>query len=188
MPATPDLHDSTELLEVPGFGRGRELLRVIPMADTEGFRILSVPACALGLSRGTVVAAERNPEGMLRFQRVITPSSGATVHCTVAPSTTPQRFDTTYVEAGGGPRLGLGPVSIVEPELVAVHVTDRQHLAQVTDYLDRLILLGVLTTWTYADPGAAEEGKMPLTRMATWELEHPAAVPEQASDDAAPTA
>lgn len=177
MPSTTSAPDLTELLVVPGIGHGRELLRVVPAEGGDGHRILSVPACARGLSRGTVVAAEREGDGMLHFRRVLVPSAGATVHCTVSPSTTPQRFDSTYVMAGGGPRLGLGPVSVVEPELVAVHVADRNLLARVTGYLDRLILLGVLAGWSYADPGAEHEGEMPMTPMATWELEHPPAVP-----------
>ena len=175
---------SEPLLEVPGFGAGRELLRVT--ADPEGgFRILSVPACAQGLSRETRVDAERAPDGTLRFVRVLAPSPGATVHCWVSPQCTPRRFDEEHVQAGGGPRLGLGPVSIVEPELVAVHVRDRGDLPHVARYLDRLIVLGALTTWTYGDPGALPEGQMPPTPMATWELEHPPAVDESYRDTSA---
>ena len=161
-----------ELLEIPGFGAGRELLRVRAEPDG-GWRILSVPACVHGLSRGTVVAATRSPEGTLHFERVLTPVAGATVHCTVSSTTTPGRFDSVYVQAGGGPRLGLGPVSIVEPELVAVHVSRRDDLPQVARYLDRLVLLGVLASWTIADPSELPAGRMPGIPMAEWELAHP---------------
>ena len=172
-----DLFDpgAADLLEVPGVGPGRELLRIAP-AREGGHRILSVPVCAEGLSRGTRVAAVPGPAGTLRFDRVLEPSAGATVRCTMSPTCTTRRFDEEFVGEGAGPLLGLGPVSIVEPELVAVHVADRRQLARVAAYLDRLIVQGVLSTWTYGDPGALGEGQMPPSPMASWELVHPPAV------------
>jgi hypothetical protein len=162
------------LLEFPGVGRGREVLRVAP-AEEGGYRILSVPVCVEGLSRGARVSGEHE-DGQLRFREVLEASPGATVRCTVSPACTTRQFEMEYVREGGGPRLGLGPVSIVEPSIVAVHVADRAHLPHVTAYLDRLILAGVLSTWTYGDPSAHEAGRPSASAMAEWELVHPPAV------------
>jgi hypothetical protein len=170
-----DVHEPTDdLLEIPGVGGGRELLRVAAEADG-AYLLLSVPVCALGLSRGTRVAATRDDDGVLRLTRVLAPSPGATVRCTVSPTCTTGHFDEEFVREGAGPLLGLGPVSIVEPELVAVHVADRAQLPRVAAWLDRLILMGVLSTWTYGDPGELEDGRMALEPMASWELVHPPA-------------
>ena len=179
-----DEHEPTDdLLEIPGLGGGRELLRVAAEADG-AYRVLSVPVCAFGLSRGTRVAATRDADDRpLRLERVLAPSPGATVRCTVSPTCTTGHFDEEYVREGAGPRLGLGPVSIVEPELVAVHVADRRQLARVAAYLDRLIVQGVLSSWTYGDPGALAEGHMPATPMASWELVHPPAVDDATGGD-----
>ena len=170
-----DVDEPTDdLLEIPGLGAGRELLRVACDADG-GYCILSVPVCADGLSRGTRVAARRDDDGMLHLAHVLAPSPGATVRCTVSPTCTTGRFDEEFVREGAGPRLGLGPVSIVEPNLVAVHVADRARLPHVAAWLDRLILMGVLSSWTYGDPGELPEGRMAPEAMASWELVHPPA-------------
>jgi hypothetical protein len=167
-------HDR-DLLEIPILGEGVEVVRVAP-ASEGGWRILSVPVRAWGLSRGTRVTADTAEGPRLRIADVIEPSPGATVRCTVSSTCTTRQLDEEWVREGAGPRLGLGPVSIVEPETVAIHVGDRAMLPRVAAYLDRLILAGVLRTWECGDPGAPPHGTTRRIDTGPLELVHPPAV------------
>lgn len=164
-----------DLLEIPLLGEGVEVVRVAA-APEGGWRILSVPVRAYGLSRGTRVAADVADGLRLRIADVLAASPGATVRCTVSSTCTTRQLDEEWVREGAGPRLGLGPVSIVEPETVAIHVADRAMLPRVAAYLDRLILAGVLRTWEYGDPGAPPHGTTTRVDTGPLELVHPPAV------------
>jgi hypothetical protein len=161
------------LIEVPESDRGLEVLRAEP-APGGGYRIRSVPVFLYGLSRGAVVDAAPGPRaGRLRFRALRAPSPGATVRCYVAPAATARRAYEDHLRGGAAARLGLGPVSLFAPDVVAVHVADRRLLARVGAYLDRLVLEGVLRFWEPGDPGAptAEGAEDPDTPP--WELVHP---------------
>jgi Domain of unknown function (DUF4265) len=173
---TPQIASRMEqlLVEVPESDHGIEVVRAAPVMEG-GYLVLSVPVFLYGLSRGTVIDAEPGPRGRLQFRRIRHVSPGATVRCYVSPATTARHV---YEDHLGGPRaqrLGLRPVSLFDPDIVAVHVRDRRQLAAVGAYLDNLVLQGVLRFWEPADPGArkSDEGE---TGGQPWELVHPPAV------------
>jgi hypothetical protein len=167
--------DERDLLEIPILGEGVEVVRVTP-ATEGGWRLLSVPVRAYGVSRGARLDAVATESGRLRIADVIAASDGATVRCWVSNTCTTRQLDEEWVQEGAGPRLGLGPVSLVEPDLVAIHVAARDMLPHVAHYLDRLILAGLLRSWEYGDPGAPPRGTTTRTDTGPLELVHPPAI------------
>ena len=169
------------LVELPESDNGIEVVRATLDAEG-GYRVLSVPVFVFGLSRGAVVDAEPGPRGRLRFRRVRRASRGATVRCYVSPARTARRVYEERLEGPMGRRLGLGPVSVFEPDIVAVHVQDRGQLPAVAEYLDQLVLDGTLRLWEPADPGAPA-GPEDAVEEQPWELVHP---PAAEPDDVRP--
>ena len=166
------------LIEIPESDRGIEIVRATAAADG-GYRVLSVPVFVFGLSRGAVIDAEPGPRGRLRFCRLRVASPGATVRCYVSPSTTPRRVYEERLVGRVAQRLGLGPISLFDPDILAVHVQDRGQLSTVAKYLDQLVLDGTLRLWEPADPGAPSVVEESAVEQ-PWELVHPpAADPEE---------
>jgi len=161
------------LIEVPESDHGLEVLRA-EAADTGGYRIRSVPVFLYGISRGAVVDASPGPiTGRLRFRRLLATSRGATIRCFAASATSARRVYEDHLAHEAAGRLGLGPVSLFDPDIVAVHVADRADVARIEAYLDRLVLEGVLRLWEFGDPGAAAEEGAPDADGPPWELVHP---------------
>ena len=143
-------------LEVQDPFRGREVLRAAPVPEG-GYRILSVPVLVAGISRGAIVDARQGPERLV-VEGIRRPSPGATVRCVASNTYTLRSLCDEYLDPTSSEvaaRLGLGPASLYEPEVVAVHVRDREALPKVAIYLDHLILLGALRSWEPGDPGLA---------------------------------
>ena len=173
---TPQLAISMEqlLVEVPESDHGIEVVRATRVTEG-GYRVLSVPVFLYGLSRGAVVDAEPGPRGRLQFRRIRHASPGATVRCHVSPATTARQVYEDHLDGTFARRLGLGPVSLFDPAIIAVHVRDRGRLPAVAEYLDRLVLEGLLRSWELADPGAPV-GAQADPEAQPWELVHPPAV------------
>jgi hypothetical protein len=100
------------------------------------------------------------------------PSAGATVRCYVSPTTIARRVYEDHFDGALTRRLGFGPASLFEPDIVALHVHDRSQLASAAAYLDTLVLDGTLRFWEQADPGAATEADEEQEDE-PWELVHP---------------
>lgn len=161
------------LIEVPESDHGIEALRAEKVPEG-GYRLLSVPVFLYGISRGAVVEAGATTVARrLRYRALLAPSLGATVRCYVTPDTTPRRLYEDHLRDGAGAELGLGPVSLFDPDIVAVHVADRARLNEVAAYLDRLVLAGVVNSWESADPGAPTSEQTAGPGEQPWELVHP---------------
>jgi len=70
--------------------------------------------------------------------------------------------------------LRIGPATFLDPEIVAIHVHERKHLAAVTAYLDVLASQGVLRFWELADPETdpGDTDRTDETASAPWALIH----------------
>ncbi|HEX5409862.1 MAG TPA: DUF4265 domain-containing protein [Gemmatimonadaceae bacterium] len=169
------------LIEFPASDHGIEVLRA-ESVDGDGYRILSVPVFLYALSRGALVDAEPGPRGRLRFQRMRRPSPGATIRCYASVPTTPRHVYEDYLDGALARRLGLGPVSLLDPDIVAVHLADRARLTEVAVFLDQLVLTGVLRFWEQGDPGAPLDGAKKKNREQPWELVHPPALETSRSE------
>ena len=165
--------DAQLLIEMPPAADTREVLRAEP--EGEVYRILSVPVFLADISRGTLVEAAPDLAGRLEFRRVYASAPGATVRCYVSAQTTLRRAYEDHMSGGVAERLGLGPVTLVEPDVLAVHVAARERLGAVAAYLDRLILAGVLRVWVPSDPAAPDPDAG--ARGVPLELIHPPADP-----------
>lgn len=172
----PSIATAQLLLEVPESDRGFEVLRAERVSD-DTYRILSVPVLVVGISRGTLVAAAPIPTERLQFVRIHTPSPGATARCYVTPETIARRAYEDHLSGGIAEVLGLGPATLFDPDVVAVHISDRKRLDSVAAYLDRLILAGVLRLWKLTDPGATGTDEAQLATGEWWEVVHPPADP-----------
>lgn len=164
------------MIEVPTVDNGLEVLWAEELNGL--YRVLSVPVFAYDLSRGAQVATHGGTN-RLKLAVVVAPSTGATVRCYV-----PNESAAHDVHIGrilpDAERYGLcvGPATVFDPDIIAIHIGDREQVARVGTYLDTLVGQGVLRFWELGDPAPkAEEVGTNYSAAEPWELVHPLPVP-----------
>lgn len=163
-----------DLVDMPAPDNGKESLWAI--RESYGLRLLSVPIFALGVSRNAIVDAA-TVDGRLLFRKVITPSPGATIRCYVPPEMTASIVYERHVR----PRLHaagyqIGPCTLFDPEIVAIHVHERVHVKAVGHYLELLVGEGLLRFWELGDPTevrADDSDGSVVGHSPSWTLSHP---------------
>lgn len=131
----------------------RESLWVEELGHGE-FRVLSVPVWVYGVSVGAVVAAMDMEEDPLSFRAVVRPSAGGTIRF-IAPTgvVASELYKSRVVPDASRLGLFIGPATLFNPRLVAVHVHRRANWwPEVGSYLDGLVNAGVVEAWEVADP------------------------------------
>lgn len=141
----------------------------------DAIELLSVPVFAYGVSRGAIISADGDGD-KLRFRSVLRLSRGATVRCYVAEHVTAGKvYQRDILAETAGRGLHLGPATIFDPQLVALHIASRTQLLAVSRFLDELVQRSILKFWELADP-TTEHTQPALDcgpALARWELIHP---------------
>jgi hypothetical protein len=159
-----------KLIEVAVPDNGKEVL----WADAVGqaLRIVSVPVFAYGVSHGTLVSVDASGD-RLKLDRVLRASPGATIRCYAVK--TLQAHDVYYhsiLPDTAKNRLSLGPATLFDPEVVAIHDLKRSELGSISNYLDSLVRQMILRFWEVSDPTPElSEGEDKSDEP--WELVHP---------------
>lgn len=134
------------------------------------YKVLSVPVWCYGVSVGSMVEAELDGNGRLRFSRNVKPSAGGTLRFMVpARGMTGKEVYLSRVVPDAMERgLHIGPATFFQPRLVAFHLRRREDWwPQVGSYLDHLVSLALIEQWEVADPDvyAAEHSAGSLERV-----------------------
>ena len=133
-----------------------EVLWVRPEADT--YHVLNVPGWLYGVSVGSRVRGHLG-ERWLEFDEVVETSSGATVRLYIPAEAQITPASRLYLERILPDcrvlRLCIGPATFFDPQVVAIHVRDRNDWnTRFADYLNGLIDEGLLQLWEVGDPDA----------------------------------
>src|SRR5215471_17635526 len=120
------------LVEVPVGDNGTEVLWAESIGGAE--RLVSVPVFAYGLSRDALISTK--PSGhRARLSHVLHPSRGATIRCYVRQGVLASDiYRQRVIPSAQQMALRIGPATFLDPEIVAIHVHERKHVAAVTAY------------------------------------------------------
>jgi hypothetical protein len=137
------------------------------------YRILSVPVFAYGVSRGSLLFTEAHGE-RLAAVRVLESSPGATIRAYVADSTSAHEVYSTIIQPNSTEQqLSLGPATLFDPQIVAVHVRDRSAMLPVRHYFDQLVRQSIIRFWEFGDPVPYPPTEPDGPEDDPWELVHP---------------
>lgn len=161
-------------IAVAALDNGTEVLWAEAVNESS-FRLLSVPVFVYGISMGAVLRAEPGPNGILVIVSVLSPSQGATIRCYVPQATTASViYRKEIVPRMTAAGLLVGPVTFLDPDVVAIHVKNRRDAQAVGRELDFLAAQNRLRFWEVGDPAMAEpkheEEDTPPAEA--WELIH----------------
>ncbi|HEV7595472.1 MAG TPA: DUF4265 domain-containing protein [Gemmatimonadaceae bacterium] len=161
-----------QLVEIPTKDNGIEVLWAENGAGR--VRLVSVPVFAFGVSSGTTINTELSGH-RLRFKSVLTASTGATIRCYVAAGL---KASEVYVNrlAPDAKRRGLriGPATLFDPEIAAVHIATREQLQDVAACFNSLVHEGTLRFWELGDPSSEQPALLSEESLGEpWELIHP---------------
>lgn len=159
---------------------GEEWMWAEPV-EPGGYRLLSVPVFAYGLSRGTIVDGEASGEdGALTVARVRTPSPGATMRIYLADDTKAGDFYSgAFISAAAQRGLSVGPATLLEPSVIALHIRDRGAWQAVAKLMDGIVSNGQAKFWELGDPDESpstddsETRTKEVSTRAKWRLVHP---------------
>lgn len=165
--------DKQSLLEVSAPYGGCEVLRVIPVKGL--WEVRSVPVFAMGVSRGTLVDATAVANSRLRLNSVVEESPGGTLRLIFnQEERASQMYRGRVADAFRAAGLPLGPGTIFDPQVLALHLPNRNWWQEYTSVADRLAQENAINFWELGDPdvhpAVAYEGS-----YEPWELIHPMA-------------
>lgn len=161
------------LIRVPSSDNGTEILWA---ESLEGgtYRLLSVPVFAYGISRGAVVLATVDVVGV-RLERVVEESPGATLRVyTQEPHLATWLYQDKILPVAAALGLGIGPATLFDPEVVAIHVQSRPQWQAVGRVLDTVVANGMARFWELGDPNLQTRSEEPgSSNTDPWQLVHP---------------
>lgn len=175
------LPDLRALIRVPSSDNGVEFLWGERVGGLD-YRLLSVPVFAYGLSRGAIVRIRpHEATGELLFDRIVGDSEGGTVRLYLNEGYTASDIHEQHVLKLAASRgLGIGPATILPPEVIAIHVHSRDDLEQVGLALDELVSSGYGRFWELGDPDLQPSGDSDdVTYSEAWQLVHPPPEPRE---------
>jgi hypothetical protein len=155
---------------------GEEWLWAEPV-EGGAYRVLSVPVFAYNVSRGTVVTAEMAAVAQgLRITGVRSTSDGATARVYLAEGMMAREFYTgAFVPAAERCGLQIGPATLLEPTVVALHIRERESWRPVAQLLDQVVAAGHASFWELGDPDASPpaDDASEVSERPRWRLVHP---------------
>lgn len=138
------------------------------------YRVLNVPVFAFEVSVGSGIEASSGREGILHFDRVSHASPGATIRCYLAEGLTASRSYLGEISPEAEERgLHVGPATFFDPDIVAIHLRNRDQLPLAIGYFDDLVRRGVIRFWELSDPASPSEAEDEGAEEEPWELVHP---------------
>ena len=133
---------------------GREEALWAQREGETGYRVLSVPVWVYGISRGSLVSADPDEEGRLRFEKLLAAAPGGTVRIVVPPGVKASEVYLGQIVPTARLRgLRIGPATFYNPRLVSVHLHERlDWWPTVGEFLDELVKAGSIQAWEVGDP------------------------------------
>jgi hypothetical protein len=136
-----------------------EVVWATPRGDRT-YEILNTPVYAYNISTGTVVQAERRPNGRRCVVEVVEPSRGVTVRIlTPEGERASEIYRSVVVPGCKDEGLCLGPATMLDPRIAAFYVDDRErNMKRIVRFFGDLERKGVLR-WELADPDPTPPGE-----------------------------
>jgi len=163
------------LIRVPSSDNGAEFLWAEQL-ERGTYRLLSVPVFAYGISRGAILqAASLGAGDEMRLERVLRESPGATVRLYAQePHLASKLYQETILPKAATLNLGIGPATLFDPEVIAIHVHSRPQWQAVGRMLDTVVAGGMARFWELGDPDLqASTEEAAVSSADPWQLVHP---------------